>query len=141
MYVGIEIEHATAVFCELTLAMGIGSVTKILTPLVHNDQMTRETTRQRIRDDEGRFVAFIFKIACKLSDGGRKFPSMIPWLSMILALLSLMGGAICPDRQPIFEWVLFFLSFAAFVFVVIYVFYNREIFSRSGEQPTIEPAE
>lgn len=115
MYVGIDIAHSTFTFCELTLAMSIGSVTKILTPVtLPNDSITRDTTRQRIIKNEGRFVAVIFDLALIFSDGAKTIPRITPLVAMLISIIVLIGGATCPDSSIIFEWILFALSVLSF---------------------------
>ena len=95
---GAHITHATAVFCEITLAISIGVVTKIIKTAPITDKLARETTINRIKESEGSHLAWIFRGLCKISDFLNKAKSLIPYIALLGSLSVLFGLAFCPKR-------------------------------------------
>ena len=138
---GAHITHATAVFCEITLAISIGVVTKIIKTAPITDKLARETTINRIKESEGSHLAWIFRGLCKISDFLNKAKSLIPYIALLGSLSVLFGLAFCPSQITTLEIWFFFFSCVAFLLICLSVYFNREIFLKTHESPEIEPAD
>ncbi len=138
----IEIYHATATLAELGLAMSIAVITKLLPQPTSNDAITRETTRKRIKENDGGWVLWVYDWACRLSSAPSIIKRNLPLIVFFTDLLTLFGMALCTDDDARSVKVSFFVMAAiAFMLMLFYLYVNREIVSKSGEKPIIEPTE
>ena len=110
-----HIAHATATFAELSLAMSIAMLTKIIMPPPIIDSLARETTAKRLEAEENWFVKLFYQFACTISDKIRGFFSNAPVYSFLLALASLFGLALCPISNTLVDWSVFAVSFFSFL--------------------------
>lgn len=134
-----HIAHATATFAELSLAMSIAMLTKIITPPLIVDSLSRETTVKRLETSETRFVRSMFKVSCAISDVGMGIFSYFAVFSFVLAIVSLLGLALCPNSGDIAAYFIFAAAFVAFALISIYVYSSREMLIKTREEPIVEP--
>lgn len=136
-----HIAHATATLAELSLAMSIAMLTKIIIPPTIIDSLARETTLKRLETGETWFVRFMYRVACTISDGIRGFFSRSALLSFVLALGSLFGLALCPTSSGLVDYSMFAVSLISFILITSYVYSAREVLIKTGEAPVVDPVE
>lgn len=135
-----HIAHATATFAELSLAMSIAMLTKIILPPPIIDSLARETTLKRLETGgETWFVKIMYRVACAISDGIRGVFSYSASLSFMLALTSLFGLAFCPTSSDKVDYLVFAVSLLSFILISSYVYSAREVLIKTGEAPLVEP--
>lgn len=135
-----HIYHATATLAELTLAMSIGTFTKILVQAPVIDSIARDTTIERIETQDGKIALLTYKIGCWLTSSLGFFTRNIPLFSFVSELAVLGGMAFSPDTIPV-STSLFLLSLFCFFIMIGYIYFNRETFTKTNEKPLIEPVD
>jgi hypothetical protein len=136
-----HIAHATATFAELTLAMSIALLTKIISSPVVVDSLARETTEKRIETNENRFVKATFKFACTITDKFNGFMLYAPIIAFVLAIAALCGLALCSLEIDRVQYEFFCASLFSFILISLKVYLSREMLQKTGEAPAVEPVD
>lgn len=136
-----HIAHATATFAELSIAMSIAMLTKIIMPAPVVDALARETTRERVKESDGKLVTVIYGFGCWISDTLGSITSNIPFVSLILSLASLIGLGFCSSTSYLAEVSQFISAATSFVLISGYIYFVRESLAKTNESPLVEPVE
>jgi RsiW-degrading membrane proteinase PrsW (M82 family) len=133
----LHIVHATATFAELTLAMSIAALSKIVPTAKITDSIARETTVNRLRSDEGKIVAFGLGIVFWFNDKLKDISTKVPIFSFICGVFVLFEAAYCSAKFG--HSVSFWISVSSFLLMLIYLITRQEQHSKTSEEPLIEP--
>jgi hypothetical protein len=129
--------HATATFAELTLAISLGLMMKIIRPDVPPDDLVDKETRAAvakattdnitdlITQKQNRFVACVYGLAVATCDKSKGiwetvknifvlFWQHVHWVTAMIAVVTLIGLAFC----PLHEWQ-FWCSITAFCIATV----------------------
>jgi magnesium-transporting ATPase (P-type) len=135
---GEHINHATAVFCEITLAISIGVITKIIKS-PPPDRIARETNKNRLKEGEfGWLLCIFYTILCWCSDLLPILKGMLPKVALVISLAVLLGFALCPTKNNALDYWFFWVSFTSFVLICLSVYHNRKTFTQEGPEIEVE---
>lgn len=135
-----HIYHGTATMAELGLAMAIGTITKIFPQPPFVDPLSKETTKNRIAEADGKIASFFYEIGCFVSDLLGKIIKFLPSFVFLLEMAVLGGMGFCPATT--FAAIsLFAVASIGLILMMFYVYFNRETFQKTGHQPAVEPVE
>jgi RsiW-degrading membrane proteinase PrsW (M82 family) len=133
----LHIVHATATFAELTLAMSIAALSKIVPIAKITDSIARETTVNRLRSDEGKIVAFGLGIVFWFNDKLKDISTKVPIFSFLCGVFVLFEAAYCTSKSG--HSASFWISFSSFLLMLVYLITRQEQHSKTSEEPLIEP--
>lgn len=135
-----HIYHATATMAELGLAMAIGTITKIFPQPMIVDSLAKETTKNRIAQTDGKIASFFYGLGCTISNWLGKIIRFLPTFVFLLEIAVLGGMAFSPNVSSV-AISLFAVSFLGLIMVMLYVYFNRETFRKTGHHPAVEPVQ
>jgi hypothetical protein len=131
-----HIYHATATLAELSLAMSIASMAKIIKEPAIIDNWTVVTLSQFIKNNLSHLIGQVFDLLCRLVNGARRIYSHIPELTMGLQLTVLISMGFWPDDMA---HVLFGAAFFGMMIMFVFVISNRRLRDEIESEPLIEP--
>jgi hypothetical protein len=132
----IHIYHATATLAELSMAMSIAAMAKIVRQPAIIDNWTVLTLSQFIKNNVSNLISKIFYCLCKAENGARQLYSHIPLLMMATQLTVLMAMGYWPEENA---HVLLGVAFICMMVMFSFVMSNRELRDQIDTGPLIEP--
>ncbi len=134
-----HIYHATATLAELGLAMAIGTITKIFPQPAIVDRLSRETTENRLKEDNGRKTAYLlYCIGGWFDDFLGKISRLIP-IIVFLSEMAVLGGM--AFSSPPAAIPLFIFALVGLILMMAFVYFHRETLRETGHHPIVEPVE
>ena len=128
--------HATATLAELSLAMSIAVVTKVVQSPQLLDSVAIETMSLRIKGEAGQFVSFCIKWLCKLQNTLARCVYWIPQLALVIQLAVLISMVYGPESNAHF---LFWLALGIMMLMLVWVILNRSASLEEESLPMVEP--